>query len=246
MKAVKIFVSGFFAALLITACSANNTIQEGSSNSKILSEEIEVVTQEADQNSNYIYFPPIERLIKAIAPTKSLIEHGKSLIFEHYNDQSRYMMRFENKFIYNNREIGLSIYLKPKPELSFPELDSILPTAELIRANAGFGMGSEVSLIRSGEDIMLLETSDGRRVKRFISSWGSGVSRDLTGYLIHLESNNRYFDEVLVNFIDVWPDTSNVPEDLSNTLVKKLSTDGDPRVEIYEVLDEFIRSIEIF
>lgn len=75
-----------------------------------------------------------------------------------------------------------------------------------------------------------------KKVKRYAQDWPSAFTRDICIYLI--DHKNEYYDEVLVEILNVWPRAIKIPYILNNKDIDQMIKGKNNNVIRYEILDE--------
>lgn len=155
-----------------------------------------------------------------------------------------YMVIVTYNYQYGKDYHQLNIYLRPKEDIAIESIKEFTKIKEISQGSSGFGWGDEYKIITKDVKNIVVFDLNNLIVKKFVSEWGTSVSREIVAYYFDIK-NNPIFDGCLIETFDIWSMSDIIlPENLSAKFIEAEIKKNNKKIELYKVIDDIIKSIK--
>jgi hypothetical protein len=168
--------------------------------------------------------------------------NSKTMYYDVNQEMKTIIVKNGYSFHYKNNTINMFIYLKVKEGVNEEDLKKLVGIEKIKTRKNSFGIGDIDRIFTLKKQTIIIQNKD-VEIRKYISEWGSDISRDILAYKIEL-FNNKYFNNCIIEFYNVWPQNDvKLPNNFDLYYVEKEIKKGNIKAEVYKLIDDSIINI---
>lgn len=146
---------------------------------------------------------------------------------------SRLYLHLQYSFKFQNEVTNAFIILRLKESVDLNQLLLLIGKDDVKQTPSPYGMGDIYNI---AQEYVMTQLSP--KVSRYGQDWGSSISRDISIYKISYE--NSYVDEVLIQLLNIWPSSIEMPYIVDNKDIDKYIKEDNEVARKYLFYDQLI------